>query len=116
MFAKRCLPIAVLAALCFLYAPGQSDKQPLDVRVMSYNIRYGTAQDGDNHWDKRKEFLVETIQAFNPDLLGTQETLGFQRDYRKLQMLLNKTSQTSSFTVGLVLGKIFSTLARLGMP
>jgi endonuclease/exonuclease/phosphatase family metal-dependent hydrolase len=48
---------------------------------MSFNIRYGTANDGDNHWDKRKEFLVETIKAFNPDLLGTQETLGFQRDY-----------------------------------
>jgi endonuclease/exonuclease/phosphatase family metal-dependent hydrolase len=48
---------------------------------MSYNIRYGTAQDGENHWDKRREFLIETIRAFNPDLLGTQETLGFQRDY-----------------------------------
>ena len=57
-----------------------------DVRVMSYNVRFGTAADGENHWDKRKDFLVETIQAFDPDLLGTQETLGFQRDYlaRKL--------------------------------
>ena len=52
-----------------------------EVRVMSFNIRYGTANDGDNHWDRRKEFVVETIGAFDPDLLGTQETLGFQRDY-----------------------------------
>lgn len=52
-----------------------------DLRVMSFNIRYGTASDGENHWDQRKEFLVETIQKFDPDLLGTQETLGFQRDY-----------------------------------
>jgi endonuclease/exonuclease/phosphatase family metal-dependent hydrolase/dienelactone hydrolase len=81
MFAKRFLLIALLAALCFFTAPGQADKQTPDVRVMSYNIRYGTAQDGENHWDKRKEFLVETIRAFGPDLLGTQETLGFQRDY-----------------------------------
>ena len=51
------------------------------LRVMTFNIRYGTAKDGENHWDKRKEFLVETIKAFDPDLLGTQETLGFQRDY-----------------------------------
>jgi len=51
------------------------------VRVMSFNIRYGTANDGENHWEKRQEFLVETILAFDPDLLGTQETLGFQRDY-----------------------------------
>ncbi|MBM4089716.1 MAG: endonuclease/exonuclease/phosphatase family protein [Planctomycetes bacterium] len=48
---------------------------------MSFNIRYGTANDGDNHWERRKEFLVRTIQAFDPDLLGTQETEAFQRDY-----------------------------------
>ena len=54
---------------------------PGDVRVMSFNIRYGTARDGDNHWDKRKAFLAETVRAFGPDLLGTQETLAFQRDY-----------------------------------
>lgn len=52
-----------------------------EIRVMTYNIRYGTANDGENHWDKRKELLVQTIKEFNPDLLGTQETLGFQRDY-----------------------------------
>jgi endonuclease/exonuclease/phosphatase family metal-dependent hydrolase/pectate lyase len=51
------------------------------VRVMSFNIRYGTAKDGDNHWDKRKEFLAETVATFDPDLLGTQETLAFQRDF-----------------------------------
>ncbi len=48
---------------------------------MSYNIRYGTAKDGENHWEKRKDFLAETIQAARPDLLGTQETVGFQRDF-----------------------------------
>ncbi len=54
---------------------------PVDVRVMSFNIRYGTAKDGENHWDHRREFLVRTIQTFKPDLLGTQETLAFQRDF-----------------------------------
>lgn len=52
-----------------------------DVRVMSFNVRYGTAKDGPNHWDRRKEFLAETVAAFGPDLLGTQEALPFQRDY-----------------------------------
>lgn len=54
---------------------------PRDLQVMSFNIRYGTAKDGENHWDKRKDFLADTVKAFNPDLLGTQETLGFQRDF-----------------------------------
>ncbi|HMP78540.1 MAG TPA: endonuclease/exonuclease/phosphatase family protein [Pirellulaceae bacterium] len=50
------------------------------IRVMSYNIRYGTANDGINHWNRRRGFLIATIQAFDPDLLGTQETLKIQRD------------------------------------
>lgn len=62
-------------------ATGIAGEQAADVRVMSFNIRYGTANDGENHWDRRKQFLVETIRAFDPDLLGTQETLAFQRDY-----------------------------------
>ncbi len=52
-----------------------------DIKVMSYNLRYGTAKDGENHWDKRKDFMAQTIKSANPDLLGTQETLGFQRDF-----------------------------------
>jgi endonuclease/exonuclease/phosphatase family metal-dependent hydrolase len=58
-----------------------SPGEDVQVRVMSFNIRYGTASDGDNHWDRRREFLLETIRTFNPDLLGTQETLKFQRDW-----------------------------------
>lgn len=60
--------------------------RPDELRVMSFNIRYGTAKDGENHWDKRQRFLLETIQAFDPDLLGTQETLAFQRDYLEEQL------------------------------
>ena len=52
-----------------------------ELRVMSFNIRYGTARDGENHWSKRRDFVAETIRAFNPDLLGTQETLGFQKAF-----------------------------------
>lgn len=62
-------------------APTAAAREAGDIRVMSFNIRYGTARDGENHWDRRKEFLVETILAFHPDLLGTQETLAFQRDF-----------------------------------
>jgi endonuclease/exonuclease/phosphatase family metal-dependent hydrolase len=58
---------------------------PPAVKVMSFNIRYGTANDGPNHWDKRKDFLADTIRAYDPDLLGTQETLVSQRDYLAAQ-------------------------------
>lgn len=73
-----------LAALTLLLAlpwAGRADAASNDIRVMSYNIRMGTAPDGVNHWDRRKGFLAGTIKAFAPDLLGTQETLAFQRDF-----------------------------------
>ena len=57
-----------------------------DVRVMSFNIRYGTAKDGENHWNHRRDFVVDTINEFGPDLLGTQETLKFQRDYLAMHL------------------------------
>ena len=58
----------------------QGNQGPRPVRVMSYNIRNAAAPDGKNAWPLRKDFLVETITSFDPDLLGTQETLAVQRD------------------------------------
>ena len=77
-------------------------------RVMSFNIRYGTANDGENHWSKRKDFLIETINAFGPDLLGTQETLLDQRDF-----IASKLSGYESFGVGRDDGKQAGEMAAL---
>jgi endonuclease/exonuclease/phosphatase family metal-dependent hydrolase len=43
------------------------------IKVMSFNIRYGPAADGENQWDRRKSLTLARIQAFGPDLLGLQE-------------------------------------------
>lgn len=51
-----------------------------DLRVMSFNIRYGTADDGPDAWPERAPLVADVIRQFGPDLLGTQECLGFQRD------------------------------------
>jgi endonuclease/exonuclease/phosphatase family metal-dependent hydrolase len=87
MMMRHVLPCLVGLALFGISGAARAvADDPPPLRVMSYNIRYGTAADGENHWDRRKEFLVATIQAFGPDLLGTQETLGFQRDYLAQQL------------------------------
>lgn len=52
-----------------------------DLTVMSFNIRYGLAKDGDNHWDKRKDLCASRVTHFNPDILGLQEALAFQNDF-----------------------------------
>lgn len=51
------------------------------LRVMSFNIRYGTASDGENSWPLRRDLVVRTIGAFKPDLLGVQEALTFQCEF-----------------------------------
>jgi endonuclease/exonuclease/phosphatase family metal-dependent hydrolase len=51
-------------------------REPLT--VMSFNIRYGTAQDGDNHWTARKEMLFDLVRAQNADIIGLQEALDSQ--------------------------------------
>jgi endonuclease/exonuclease/phosphatase family metal-dependent hydrolase len=50
------------------------------LRVMSFNVRFGTAKDGPNRWELRHDLLVRTIRKFDPDLLGVQEALDFQCD------------------------------------
>jgi endonuclease/exonuclease/phosphatase family metal-dependent hydrolase len=62
-----------------------ADKAKL-LRVMTFNLRTGTAADGENRWDNRKALLAETIKTFNPDLLGIQEALKFQNDYLQDQL------------------------------
>jgi endonuclease/exonuclease/phosphatase family metal-dependent hydrolase len=74
-----------LLGLAFVTAAVASGADPDDdapgrLRVMSFNIRYGTARDGDDSWPLRRDRVVHAIRRFAPDLLGTQETLAFQRD------------------------------------
>ena len=64
-----------------LLAASAAAAEPAALKVMSFNLRYATAKDGENHWDKRRELLLDTIRRERPDLLGTQETLALQRDY-----------------------------------
>ena len=55
-----------------------SPREPLT--VMSFNIRYGTAKDGENHWTARREMLFDVIREQDADLVGLQEALASQID------------------------------------
>ena len=54
------------------------------LRVMSFNLRYGTANDGKNRWDLRKEAVAAVVQKLDPDILGVQEGLLFQLEFLKI--------------------------------
>ncbi len=79
------LAVIVLLFSCSIvgHIEAQSDKE---LKVMTFNIRYGTADDGDNSWQFRKENVVKTINNFNPDLFGLQEALQIQIDELLKQM------------------------------
>ncbi|MBU0640073.1 MAG: endonuclease/exonuclease/phosphatase family protein [Planctomycetes bacterium] len=53
---------------------------PDPIRVMTFNIRYGTAPDGPNHWELRRDLVIETIRAHDPDVVGLQEVLADQAE------------------------------------
>ena len=54
--------------------------------AMTYNIRYATTNDGDNQWEKRKDFLTDQISFYAPDIFGIQEGLQHQVDFIDGQM------------------------------
>jgi len=49
-------------------------------RVMSFNIRYGSADDKENAWTLRRELVFNIISEYQPQLVGVQEALDFQLD------------------------------------
>lgn len=57
-----------------------------ELRVMSFNIRYGLAKDGDDSWPNRDRFVADVVNDFSPDLLGIQEALSFQAEFLKSQL------------------------------
>ncbi len=77
------LAVAVVAALP---AVARSQGPPVarggvfELRVMSFNIRYATAGDGENRWDNRKKLVFDTIARHRLDVVGLQEALASQVD------------------------------------
>ncbi len=47
----------------------------LPFKVMSFNIRWGGAADPPSVWSKRRDRVLETIKAYDPDILGVQEAI-----------------------------------------
>ena len=47
----------------------------LSLKVMSFNIRYGTADDGENSWPLRNDAVIEFLGTSGYDIIGLQEVL-----------------------------------------
>ncbi len=49
--------------------------QAIDLKVMTWNIRYNNTDDGENAWPLRKSHVTELILFHAPDVIGMQEAL-----------------------------------------
>lgn len=67
----------------------------LSVRVMSYNLRYNTPNDGVNAWPNRLDKVVDLITRYDPDIIGVQEALQGQ-----LQDLVSRLDKYEYIGVG----------------
>jgi endonuclease/exonuclease/phosphatase family metal-dependent hydrolase len=65
--------------LLLLALASTAEAEPL--RVMSFNVRFPSNDDGPNLWEKRRDILVRTILENDPDLIGTQELFHVQGQY-----------------------------------
>lgn len=72
-------PMILLSLLLSLFAARTPAVQPVKpaapLTVMTFNIRYGTANDGDNHWLKRREQVFALLREQQADVVGLQEAL-----------------------------------------
>jgi len=69
--------VMLLSCAALLAGVAQRDDA---MTVMSFNIRYGTADDGEHRWDRRRALLFDLLRAEDADLIGLQEALAFQID------------------------------------
>ncbi len=72
---KKCFLIVIVGLVCLNSISAQS------ITLMTYNVRYGLADDGENSWEYRKEYLASQIAYYDPDIFGVQEGLPFQVAY-----------------------------------
>ncbi|GAB4384080.1 MAG: endonuclease/exonuclease/phosphatase family protein [Phycisphaerales bacterium] len=80
----RVLLLLVLIAAAMWTAPWQGragvDEDRTPIMVASFNVRFGTADDGANAWAARKGLCIEVLRSLNADVIGLQEALDFQLD------------------------------------
>ncbi|MCL4221547.1 MAG: endonuclease/exonuclease/phosphatase family protein [Phycisphaerales bacterium] len=74
----------VLLAAALLVAPWQRTGEirlaGQEFTVATFNIRYGTANDGENSWSNRRDLCIGVLQSLDADIVGLQEALDFQLD------------------------------------
>ncbi len=71
------------------------DKRSL--KIATFNVRYGSAEDGRNSWKFRKRLLFKSLGDMSPDIMGVQECLPFQADEIKQNVVTHEFTGLGRF-------------------
>lgn len=75
MKAAHALAIILAAFAWTAHAIGDD---AMKLTVLTFNIRYGTADDGPDRWQERRELALGVLDRAKADVVGLQEALDFQ--------------------------------------
>lgn len=77
--------LCFIALACILsmaaMAASSCCNEPDTLKVISYNIRLGAANDGENSWENRRPATIAMLKEQDPEVFGLQEALGRQVRY-----------------------------------
>lgn len=92
---------SLLILIAFLFVMNKNGSaQPLQLNLMTFNVRNDNPEDSLNNWKYRKDFAANMIRFYDIDVLGTQEVLNNQ-----LNDLLSALPQYTYAGVGRLDGK-----------
>ena len=73
--------VAVIAATVVVGGSKWPQAAVVGLDVMTFNVRTANADDGENSWSNRKEFVADLIQRHSPDVVGLQEVVREQVEF-----------------------------------
>lgn len=90
----RALALVVLAHVVLVLAActRAEVREPVEARAseslvaLSFNVRYGSADDGADAWPLRRDDLLARIREQRPTLIGVQEALDFQVEWLEREL------------------------------
>lgn len=78
---KRIVPLLLAAIILLPAGAFARSRKQAEIKVISYNIRVGTAKDGDNSWKYRYAASGMMLNDRKPDIFGLQEAIPKQKQY-----------------------------------
>lgn len=76
----RFLFLLVILLSVYIFSCCSESKEPLELKVITFNVRFDNPADGRQAWEFRRQAAGQLLRSLEADLIGTQEVLKNQLD------------------------------------